>query len=183
MQSIKERQLEFPPYFPPDARDLVDRLLDPNPATRLGSSSLDGGGIADLKAHPFFKNVNWHTMLSQPNITHLNANYTKQWEAFLLRNERVIYASKIVKERYQLLPSSAKLRMLILTDYPRLFYLEPESLVIKGQVPWSAKMFAQSDSQERFTVVTPEREYVFVDSEKRAPLWAAKINDQVKRKR
>jgi 3-phosphoinositide dependent protein kinase-1 len=181
MQSIKERQLEFPPYFPADARSLVDRLLDPNPATRLGSGG--AAGIAELKGHPFFKSVKWGTILSQPNITHLNANYTKQWEAFLLRNEQVIYASKIVKERYQLLPTSAKQRMLILTDYPRLFYLEPESLVIKGQVPWSSSIYAQSDSQERFTVVTPERSYIFVDSEKRAPLWAAKINDQVKRKK
>ena len=180
MQSIKERHLEFPPYFPLDAKSLVDRLLDPNPATRLGNGPL---GFAELKNHPFFKTVNWETILSQPNITHLNANYTKQWEAFLLKNERVIYASKIVKERYQLLPTSAKERMLILTDYPRLFYLEPGSLVIKGQVPWSDKIFAQSDSQERFTVVTPDRKYIFVDSEQRAPLWTAKINDLVKRRK
>ncbi len=183
MQRIKERILEFPPYFPPDAKTLVDRLLDPNPSTRLGSGG--PAGIAELKAHPFFKSVNWVTILSQSNITHLNANYTKQWEAFLLKNERVIYASKIVKERYSLLPGSAKLRMLILTDFPRLFYLEPESLVIKGQVPWSPAIFAQSyaDSEEKFKVVTPDRKYIFVDSEKRASLWAAKINDQVKRKK
>lgn len=178
MQSIKERHLEFPPYFPPEAKTLVDRLLDPVPETRLGAND-----FGEIKSHAFFKNVNWDTILTQSNVTHLNANYTKQWEAFLLKNEKVVYSSKIVKERYQFLPTSAKERLLILTDFPRLFYLEPGSLTIKGQVPWSDQVFAQSDSTERFTVVTPDRKYEFVDAEKRAPLWAAKINDLVKRKK
>jgi 3-phosphoinositide dependent protein kinase-1 len=181
MQQIKARALEFPPYFPPDAKDLVDRLLTLDPNERLGGAA--SGGYTALKGHPFFKRVNWATLLTTSNVTHLNADYTKQWEAFLLKGETVLYSSKIVKERYSLLPSSAKTRLLILTDFPRLFYLEPESLTIKGQVPWGDEMFAQAESVEKFLVNTPEREYVFVDSEKRAALWASKINDLVKRKK
>ncbi|CUF42246.1 protein kinase, putative [Bodo saltans] len=181
MQKIKERNFEFPPYFPADAKDLVDKLLTVDPLLRLGGDPEHG--FAQLKAHPFFRTVNWETILLKSNVTHLNANYTKKWEAFLLKDERVIYSSLIVKERYSFLPSSTKMRMLILTDFPRLFYLEPDSLAIKGQVAWSDEIFAQSDSAEKFTVHTPGREYIFVDSEKRAALWASKINDQVKRKK
>ncbi len=33
-----------------DAQNLIDRFLDPNPKTRLGSK-----GINEIKSHPFFK--------------------------------------------------------------------------------------------------------------------------------
>jgi 3-phosphoinositide dependent protein kinase-1 len=181
MQAIKERRLEFPPYFPADAKDLVSRLLQLDPAQRIGADLKSG--FEEIKRHPFFSRVAWDSMLTRSNVTHLNANYTKRWEAFLLKGESVLYSSLIVKERYALLPTSAKSRLLILTDFPRLFYLEPESLTIKGQVPWSDDIFAQADSPERFQVITPDREYVFVDSEKRAALWASKINDLVKRRK
>lgn len=181
MQQIKERALTFPPYFPEDAKDLVERLLTLDPEQRLGGDLQHG--FDHIRQHPFFKHVNWSTILTKSNVTHLNANYTKQWEAFLLKGEAVVYSSKIVKERYALLPTSAKQRLLVLTDFPRLFYVEPESLTIKGQVPWSDQVFAAADSEEKFVVHTPGREYVFVDAEKRASLWVSRINDLVKRKK
>jgi hypothetical protein len=33
---VCEREFEFPPDFPPEARDLVDRLLAMDPAERIG---------------------------------------------------------------------------------------------------------------------------------------------------
>jgi serine/threonine protein kinase len=45
----------------PEARDLVQKLLDVDPATRLGSK----GGAAEIKAHPFFKSVQWDRLLEQ----------------------------------------------------------------------------------------------------------------------
>jgi hypothetical protein len=33
---VCERDFEFPPDFPPDARDLVDKLLAVDPADRIG---------------------------------------------------------------------------------------------------------------------------------------------------
>ena len=40
----------------PACVDLVDRLLDPDPATRLGAGP---GGAADVRAHPWFAGVDW----------------------------------------------------------------------------------------------------------------------------
>jgi 3-phosphoinositide dependent protein kinase-1 len=174
IQNVKQRNFQFPPYFPPDAKDLVDRMLDPNPATRIGANGYD-----EIKRHAFFQKVDWSNILSRSNVTHLNANYNKMWETFLRDGERVVYSSKIVKERYRAL--SVKERILILTDYPRLFYLVPETLELKGEVPWSDDIAAEADSQSKFHIHTGgSRTYHFVDAENRAHLWAAKINDQVK---
>lgn len=183
MERIKSGVVEFPVYFPADAKDLVQRLLTLDPNVRLGGNSASCDGIQELKGHPFFKKVDWSKIFEHNNVTYLNANYTKQWEAFLFKGESVVYSSKIVKKRYALLPTSAKTRMLILTDHPRLFYLEPDSLAIKGQVPWAPDIFADAHSAEKFTVYTEKREYEFEDEERHAGLWASKINDLVKRRK
>lgn len=44
----------YPPYFSPDLRDLLSKLLDRNAATRLGSEST--GRVRD---HAFFADVDW----------------------------------------------------------------------------------------------------------------------------
>ena len=38
----------------PEAKDIMDRLMDPNPETRLGTK-----GSQEVKDHPFFKDIDW----------------------------------------------------------------------------------------------------------------------------
>ena len=42
---------------PKDAKDLILKLLDPEPKTRLQAT--------DLKSHPFFANINWGDLWDQ----------------------------------------------------------------------------------------------------------------------
>jgi beta-adrenergic-receptor kinase len=56
--------LEMTPEFPPDkfesdAADLCRRLLDKNEKTRLGHN-----GCEEIMAHPWFKSVNWESIVS-----------------------------------------------------------------------------------------------------------------------
>lgn len=182
MQAIKERRFDFPPYFPADARDLVNRMLEMDPDRRIGSSAA-AGGFDEIKRHPFFAKVDWNTILTKSNITHLNVNFNKQYGHVLMPGESIVYASRVQKERYKAF--SVKERILILTDLPRLFYLKPGQLTVKGQVPWTSSMCAEVDSENKFHVHTGEksldRVYHFVDTENRAGLWVGKINDMVKR--
>jgi serine/threonine protein kinase len=60
---------DIPEEMSPEAQDLIDRLLTTEPSERLGANGAD-----EIKSHPFFKNVNWDTVLLQaalfvPNIT------------------------------------------------------------------------------------------------------------------
>lgn len=43
----------------PEAHDLIERLLDMNPKTRLGSK-----GIEEVKNHPFFKGFEWDQIMT-----------------------------------------------------------------------------------------------------------------------
>lgn len=43
-------------HISPQCRDLIYRLLDKNPATRLGS---DGNDALDVQNHPFFDGIDW----------------------------------------------------------------------------------------------------------------------------
>ncbi|RKP04689.1 kinase-like domain-containing protein, partial [Thamnocephalis sphaerospora] len=44
----------------PEARDFMERLLCSDPARRLGAQ-----GAAEVKAHPFFKEINWETVRTE----------------------------------------------------------------------------------------------------------------------
>ncbi|KAF7836372.1 putative serine/threonine protein kinase IRE isoform X2 [Senna tora] len=43
-----------------EAYDLIDRLMNENPVQRLGAT-----GAAEVKRHPFFKDINWDTLAMQ----------------------------------------------------------------------------------------------------------------------
>uniref|UniRef100_A0A7S0F4V0 AGC-kinase C-terminal domain-containing protein n=1 Tax=Craspedostauros australis TaxID=1486917 RepID=A0A7S0F4V0_9STRA len=55
-----EMNPDFPgALFDPDAADFCRRLLEKNEKTRLGTN-----GCEEIMAHPWFKNMNWESVLS-----------------------------------------------------------------------------------------------------------------------
>ncbi|XP_008809595.1 probable serine/threonine protein kinase IRE4 [Phoenix dactylifera] len=62
-QNILNRKIPWP-HVPDDmsyeAKDLIDRLLVQDPDLRLGAN-----GASEVKAHPFFKEINWDNFSSQ----------------------------------------------------------------------------------------------------------------------
>jgi serine/threonine protein kinase len=61
---IRERDIKYPTIgrgeneMTPEAHDLIERLLDINPKTRLGAKSID-----ELKNHNFFKGLQWDKIM------------------------------------------------------------------------------------------------------------------------
>ncbi|GAA5903047.1 PDK1 family serine/threonine-protein kinase [Sporobolomyces salmoneus] len=53
-QKIMNLEYEFPLGFPPEAKDLVEKLLVVDPLKRLGGDPKNGNGIEAIKSHPFF---------------------------------------------------------------------------------------------------------------------------------
>jgi serine/threonine protein kinase len=47
----------MPSNFSPEASDLVSKLLDKNPSTRIGC--VKERGILDIKEHPWFAEIDW----------------------------------------------------------------------------------------------------------------------------
>lgn len=58
---VKEKPV-FTERFTDEAKDLVSKLLDKNPKTRLGCGP---NGAEDIKNHPFFENVDWDTVMNK----------------------------------------------------------------------------------------------------------------------
>ncbi|PNW77593.1 hypothetical protein CHLRE_10g443550v5 [Chlamydomonas reinhardtii] len=58
---IVSRTLAFPPHFSPAARDLLERLLQHEPANRLGGQG--PASLRALKRHPWFAAMNWDALL------------------------------------------------------------------------------------------------------------------------
>ena len=184
LQAIKERRFEFPPYFPPDARDLVNKMLQSDPEKRIT--------FPEIKKHPFFKNVDWDTVHTQKNQTFLNQDFDTMYKKVLLPGEHIVYASSIIKDRHKVggIYIGRKIRTLCLTDYPRLFYFEvkgQDTFEVKGQVPWSRGMYASSENEKDFIVFAEDkkegpRTYMFKDADNHAHIWVAKINHMIKTK-
>ena len=61
-QMIATCKVQFPTDAPRDAVDIITKLLDKNPSTRLGSGPT---GDQEIIEHPFFKDIPWQDLLEQ----------------------------------------------------------------------------------------------------------------------
>ncbi|PTB62987.1 kinase-like protein [Trichoderma citrinoviride] len=55
---LSSEPVQFPDNLDPDAKDIITRLLDREPNSRLGAK----GGASEVKVHPFFANVDWDSL-------------------------------------------------------------------------------------------------------------------------
>jgi len=72
---------------------------------------------------------------------------------------------------------SVKLRQFLLTEGPKLLYIDPDSKVVKGEIPWSSDMKAELKSFRSFSVHTPNRTYHLIDKTNNAMKWCKKIEE------
>ena len=66
-------------------------------------------------------------------------------------------------------------RMFLLTEGPRLFYVDPKEKVLKGEIPWSADMKTEMKNFKIFFVHTPNRVYYLIDPTSFATKWCEAI--------
>eukprot|EP00039_Didymoeca_costata_P001232 m.50910 g.50910 ORF g.50910 m.50910 type:complete len:564 (-) comp10693_c0_seq1:91-1782(-) len=93
------------------------------------------------------------------------------WHGFCNPDELIIKTGLVDKRKGLF----AKRRQLILTDQPRLFYMDPDEFVLKGEIPWSTEMHPEYKTPKTFFVHTPDRIYYLDDVEKQAITWVDAI--------
>ncbi len=54
-------------------------------------------------------------------------------------------------------------RMFLLTEGPRLFYVDPDHMVLKGEIPWDESIRPEIRDFKIFFVHTPNRVYYLID--------------------
>lgn len=198
-QKILKREFEFPDDFPYVARDLVDKLLQLDAMKRLGVGPC---GYKELKAHPFFDGIDFNNLKNQtpPSIVpfadldaieledkqddfdepnpYIVEKLNEKWSLFLLKNESIIYTRKVIKRRRL----TAKKRQLILTDWPRLMYIDYENMVVKGFVPLSKTLKVIKKSDNNMILRTPGRDYIIEDVNGCVDKWAYWIEKMISEK-
>ncbi|KAG0618371.1 hypothetical protein M758_4G058300 [Ceratodon purpureus] len=60
-QKVMAREFSMPSHFSPEAKDLVERLLNLKPNERLGAQGHD-----DIRNHPFLKGFDWSRLRKMP---------------------------------------------------------------------------------------------------------------------
>ena len=103
----------------------------------------------------------------------------EKWSQFLNTDEDIITAGLVVK------PSKIGLshqRQLILTTTPRLIYVDPKKMELKGEVEWTKDdpptIYALN--KDTFEIAVSSRTYKFVDKTNLASYWINIVQDTVK---
>ncbi|XP_014355868.2 3-phosphoinositide-dependent protein kinase 1 isoform X1 [Papilio machaon] len=95
-----------------------------------------------------------------------------KWHQFV--GGELILKQGLVEKRKGLF---ARRRMLLLTTGPRLFYVDPVNMVLKGEIPWSPELRVEAKNFRIFLVHTPNRTYYLEDPESYALEWARVIDE------
>nr|QWX95806.1 3-phosphoinositide-dependent kinase [Strongyloides stercoralis] len=69
----------------------------------------------------------------------------------------------------------ARRRMFLLTEGPHLYYVDPQTMEFKGEIPWSKDIQTEAKNFKTFFVHTPNRTYYLFDPEKKAEEWCQAI--------
>eukprot|EP00033_Pygsuia_biforma_P000398 GCRY01000475.1.p1 GENE.GCRY01000475.1~~GCRY01000475.1.p1 ORF type:complete len:503 (+),score=111.39 GCRY01000475.1:196-1704(+) len=103
----------------------------------------------------------------------LQQQKTSKWAEFLHENELLVKTAYVSKRKGLF----SKKRQLLLTDFPRLFYVDPDRMEEKGTIPWTPMLRAEVRSGRVFFVHTPKRTYYFDDVvEQNAEGWVKAVN-------
>ncbi|XP_039030612.1 3-phosphoinositide-dependent protein kinase 1-like [Hibiscus syriacus] len=97
-------------------------------------------------------------------------SFDSKWQQFLDPGESVLMISMVKK----LQKLSCKKVQLILANKPKLIYVDPSKLVVKGNIIWSNnpnELSVQVTSPSHFKICTPKKVLSFDDSKQRAWQW------------
>uniref|UniRef100_A0A182QQ81 3-phosphoinositide-dependent protein kinase 1 n=1 Tax=Anopheles farauti TaxID=69004 RepID=A0A182QQ81_9DIPT len=137
---------------------------DDNESNRTGAGrvfSLNRSGFSSLR---LFKSVE-DVIKNDPGPVSL-------WQPFTDGAEILKYG--FISKRKGLF---ARRRMFLLTTGPRLIYIDPVTMVKKGEIPWSDTLSVEAKNFKTFYVYTPNRIYYLEDPEGFALKWCDTIND------
>lgn len=67
--------------------------------------------------------------------------------------------------------------MLLLCTGPRLIYIDPQTMLKKGEIPWSPELRVEPKNFKIFFVHTPNRTYYLEDPEGYALSWCKAIDE------
>jgi len=105
----------------------------------------------------------------------VNQEETVKWVKFLKIDEKVVHGGLIWKRK----GLSIKQRQLLLTDTPRLIYIDPKRFLYRGEIPWVDYVRPELKNNADFFIHTPKRKYNLEDTAHKAGQWVEVIQKMV----
>eukprot|EP00094_Tigriopus_californicus_P012740 TCALIF_12315-PA protein Name:"Similar to Pdpk1 3-phosphoinositide-dependent protein kinase 1 (Rattus norvegicus)" AED:0.07 eAED:0.07 QI:0/0/0/0.75/0.33/0.25/4/0/623 len=68
-------------------------------------------------------------------------------------------------------------RMFLLTEGPHLYYVDPDAMVLKGEIPWDPSIRPEIRDFKIFFVHTPNRVYYLIDPENTSKEWCHAVEE------
>ena len=106
-----------------------------------------------------------------------------KWHSFLNAGENQIFTGLTLKRKGLF----SKKRQLILTDTPRLLYVDPDTMELKGEIPWTYENPVECTiiDEGRFDVYAPEtrRCYHLSDKEAGSQMWVDLISAMLEKQK
>uniref|UniRef100_H2YFH3 3-phosphoinositide-dependent protein kinase 1 n=1 Tax=Ciona savignyi TaxID=51511 RepID=H2YFH3_CIOSA len=102
----------------------------------------------------------------------MKKQHSSDWDYFAKGN-LILKQGQLEKKR----GFSVKLREFLLTEGPKLIYIDPNSKEVKGEIPWSSELRTEPKSFRIFFVHTPNRTYHLIDKSNNALIWCKKIEE------
>ncbi|XP_014469291.1 PREDICTED: 3-phosphoinositide-dependent protein kinase 1 isoform X1 [Dinoponera quadriceps] len=102
----------------------------------------------------------------------MESQHASPWREIVKNN--LIVKQGFVNKRKGLF---ARRRMLLLTTGPHLYYVDPISNMLKGEIPWSPELRVEPKNFKIFFVHTPNRTYYLEDPEGFALEWCKVIEE------
>lgn len=185
IEKVKSGKVEYPEGFPEIVKDLCSKLLVKNPNERLGANSWD-----DLRQHSFFNGIEWEnlheetppTIRPYPNKIIFPEDIQREeeerkrsereelrerWGMFLHDDEDIVEAGFVYKRRKM----SRHKRFFILSDLPRIVYVDTKKMEKKGDIIITPETRIDVKNTSTFNIVLPKRTYVLEDVNNNASKW------------
>ena len=144
---IRNGQIDFPGIVPPFAVDLIQSMLVSDANSRIGANNIE-----DLKRHIFFQALEIENIYSFPV-----PDYKHEMSRDSAKKSRVIIEGIVKKKAGWIY----KRRILIITEEPKITYLEPTRKEFRGEIAISPQLRGEVKNKIDFNIITPKRTYYF----------------------
>ena len=175
-----------------EAKDLISKILVKDPNKRLGAGEPGTEyDIAHLKAHPFFKGIDWNNLykLIPPNSESfdflLNQKNKINKEEKKEENKKKEKEKEVILKEGELEKKSPWLhyntRKIILYSTPKIAYIDPSNNKVKGEIYLDKSVKVSHVSMNVFDIISSKRNYRFKASDGEALVWEKSINEAIKK--
>ncbi|OHS98010.1 3-phosphoinositide-dependent protein kinase 1 [Tritrichomonas foetus] len=204
-QKIEKLEYSIPDFVPMHAKDLISKLLVLEPSDRIGYNDFASDYEA-IRNHPFFAFVDWDSLptKSPPAFesfasalqrkqkadakvngnANLNGNVNgsvngsgnvngTQVADLLMNGEVSVFEGLITKKRRL----SSKKRLLVLTNKPRLFYVDMTKKEIKGDIPLNENTTVSIKKGKKWAIKVPGRKYDLIAESCDPSAWKSALDN------